>query len=75
MTLATRCCFLQGGNTHDKLSPMERFWKKVRKTDTCWLWEGASRPGAGGKRYGVVQVQRKHWGALQERVAKSLAAG
>lgn len=19
----------------------ERFWKKVRKTDECWLWEGA----------------------------------
>lgn len=25
---------------------MDRFWAKVRKTDTCWLWTGArTRPG------------------------------
>lgn len=28
--------------------PAERFWKKVHKTDTCWLWTGsANRHGYG----------------------------
>ncbi len=26
----------------------ERFWKKVRKTDTCWLWIGAHGPSGHG---------------------------
>lgn len=25
----------------------ERFWAKVRKTDTCWVWTGAKRNGYG----------------------------
>lgn len=25
----------------------ERFWSRVTKTDTCWLWNGATRPGTG----------------------------
>ena len=33
----------------------ERFWKKVRKTDTCWLWEGyLDRNG-----YGQVRISMK----------------
>jgi hypothetical protein len=27
----------------------QRFWKYVRKTDSCWLWTGATRVG-----YGVI---------------------
>lgn len=30
-----------------------RFWEKVRKTEGCWLWEGAS-PGDRG--YGTIRV-------------------
>ena len=30
----------------------ERFWPKVRKTDTCWLWEGAISPDGYGSFYG-----------------------
>lgn len=22
-------------------TPQERFWEKVNKTETCWLWTGA----------------------------------
>lgn len=27
----------------------ERFWQKVRKTDNCWLWEGATLPNGYGQ--------------------------
>ena len=33
----------------------ERFWKRVKKTDNCWLWEGADR----GNGYGVLNVGGK----------------
>jgi hypothetical protein len=39
------------------VSPMARFWEKVEKTDTCWLWTGgltSMRPGNG---YGVFWVE------------------
>lgn len=26
---------------------MERFWSKVEKTDTCWLWKASTRAGYG----------------------------
>lgn len=26
---------------HRRKSPEERFWAKVQKTETCWLWTGA----------------------------------
>jgi hypothetical protein len=33
-----------------------RFWPRVRKTDTCWLWIGhKSRPG-----YGALNLKGKH---------------
>lgn len=28
---------------------MERFWNKVQKTETCWLWEGAKQSGGYGR--------------------------
>lgn len=28
-------------------TPEQRFWKKVRKTDGCWLWTAAHRRGYG----------------------------
>jgi hypothetical protein len=32
----------------------DRFWAKVRKTETCWLWTGATAKG-----YGVFGVDRR----------------
>lgn len=37
---------------------MERFWTKVHKTDTCWLWTAALRCG-----YGAFKVDGKAIGA------------
>ena len=25
-----------------KLTPEQRFWAKVNKTDSCWLWTGST---------------------------------
>lgn len=33
---------------------MERFWKKVQKTATCWNWTAAQRNG-----YGVIKINKK----------------
>jgi len=30
---------------------MNRFWDKVFKTDTCWIWTGAKRSG-----YGAIKI-------------------
>ena len=35
-------------------SDEERFWEKVTKTDSCWLWTGATYNG-----YGVVRAEGK----------------
>ena len=35
-------------------SAKESFWGKVRKTNKCWIWEGAGK----GNRYGEI---RFHW--------------
>jgi len=37
------------------LTVEERFWAKVDKTDTCWLWMGSKSPYG----YGRVRVNRK----------------
>lgn len=34
------------------MSMEERFWTKVEKTETCWLWRGASRK----RGYGVMRM-------------------
>lgn len=39
---------------------MERFWKKIEKTETCWLWTGTTtRPIPLG--YGRLRVAGKLW--------------
>jgi hypothetical protein len=54
-----------------KVSEESRFWSKVRKTDTCWLWTGSvDRRGYG--RFGswvgnVVKTVKAHrWAWEQE---------
>lgn len=56
---------------------VERFWSKVAKTPTCWLWGGATRAGGyghfwnGGK---LVQAPRLTGGARRlHRVHRSLS--
>lgn len=38
-------------------TPEERFWKYVKKTDTCWLWTGAKTKTIAG--YGALGVAGK----------------
>lgn len=34
---------------------MDRFWNKVNKTDTCWLWTGCTN----GIGYGLIRIDTK----------------
>lgn len=52
------------GNPTPRRTPLEvRFWQKVEKTDTCWLWTGATCRGYGtvwdGDR--TVKAHRASW--------------
>ena len=40
-----------------------RFWEKVLKTDTCWLWIGAIDPMTGYGRFHIPGTQSKVVGA------------
>lgn len=48
----------------------ERFWSKVLKTPTCWLWQGKKFPRTG---YGQFTIRRKT--VLAHRTAHELAIG
>ena len=43
----------------------ERFWKKVNKTDNCWIWQAATRgkTGYGSLKYNkkVIDAHRMSW--------------
>lgn len=40
------------GHAAARYTPEERFWSRVNKTDTCWLWTGTgSRTGLGYGRF------------------------
>lgn len=59
----------------DKKYAEYRFFKKVHKTDTCWLWTGATRGGG----YGVVRLNkvdipshRFSWELINGKIPKSL---
>jgi len=51
---------------------LRRFWKKVEKTDGCWLWQGGTDTGGYGRFY--VDKQRRYKGAHQVSFAISHAA-
>ena len=52
-----------------KISTAERFWAKVNKTDTCWLWT-ASTKGAG---YGQYIIEGKSY--LSHRLSYEMLVG
>ncbi len=43
-----------------KLNPVERFWSKVTKTETCWLWNTYRDPDGYGNFYYQGASQRAH---------------
>lgn len=52
-------------------TPEQRFWEKVEKTDTCWLWTASINPGTG---YG--QFARRHGEGIDaHRFSYELANG
>lgn len=55
----------RGKRPYKKRNPLDRFWAKVEKTPTCWLWTGAiqkaDRLGHGG--YGQFRLDDKTVGA------------
>ena len=61
------------GRTRPRYSLAERFWSKVQKTETCWLWT-ASRQRFG---YGYLHVREdpRHPNALAHRVSWELHFG
>jgi len=54
-------------------SPQERFWSKVAKTDTCWLWTAHRNVSGYGKF--MIRVDGSHRASLAHRVAYELAVG
>lgn len=50
---------------HIRGTPADRFWAKVRKTNTCWLWIGATIKGGygsfGGIKCKVGMAHRFSW--------------
>ena len=50
----------------------DRFWEKVNKTDTCWLWTAADD---GGRGYGLIRVNMQLPMQKAHRVAWELCVG
>ena len=45
---------------YPRASAPDRFWKYVRKTDTCWLWTGGTTGGYGSFSIGRHRKQPAH---------------
>lgn len=45
------------GHNRRTLTLAQRFWAMVQKTETCWLWTGATTSGP--LRYGVIMVRER----------------
>ena len=62
-----QCQRLQMKSAAPKVPIEIRFWKKVKKTDSCWLWTGAKVGwgygviGLGSKRDGLESAHRLSW--------------
>lgn len=53
--LSQRFCTRACARASARKDPATQFWKRVHKTDTCWLWTGPVR----GFGYGSISVQRR----------------
>lgn len=49
-------CITAWTNIRRTISPEIRFWENVKKSDTCWLWIGSTRPNG----YGRMEVSREN---------------
>lgn len=56
-------------------STAERFWEKVEKTDTCWLWTGAKDSGGYGQIRNAEGVVVKAHRLSLELAARPLPPG
>jgi len=54
-------------------SEQARFWSKVQKTDSCWLWTGSTRSNSRGQKYGRTWEKGK--GVSAHRRAYELTFG
>lgn len=50
---------IKGKKGFQKVSPVESFWKKTKKTNNCWLWTGSLTV----KGYGTIKVNGRNEGA------------
>lgn len=64
-------CFSKADKPWLRKDLADRFWEKVEKTATCWLWTGALLKKAGG--YGSIRIDGKALRA--HRVAYELVVG
>ena len=56
----------------DQFTPLSvRFWKRVNKTDTCWLWTGTRNPNG----YGMIRARPGKTRDLTHRVSWMLHNG
>lgn len=61
--------------TKTRPSPQQRFWAKVTKTDTCWIWGGAKTAGGYGvfnSGEGNTVAHRFSWQAANGPVPEGL---
>jgi hypothetical protein len=47
-----------GDPNHTRLTHEQRFWTKVQKSESCWLWQGPTRNGYGLFSWWTGEVQR-----------------
>lgn len=51
----------------------ERFWEKVDKTETCWIWTGATTGTASGSPYGMFVPDARRSGPRRKVLAHRYA--
>lgn len=69
-------CSRDGYGTFGKkpVDPVKRFWINVKKTDSCWLWQGATREGYGRMHIGYKHrsVHRFSWEIHKGKIPKGI---
>lgn len=55
-----------GESAEDRALAARRFWARVRKTETCWLWVGGKRGGGYGKFWNGTRFVGAHRFAYEE---------